>query len=168
MKCSGATLAVSDTLYRQRYHSLEGYTVSNPGQRPGIVGGKEKLAWRAVRPRRWRREPHLLALSPMQQKYFSLEGYTVSKSACHNGQSAALLSDSGLVMYFSTLPASSSSASYILTILTRLNPRQRPGIADGESEIAWRAIRPRRCKQVYIFCRFESIIYTPLNRFIHK
>ena len=28
MKCSGATLAVSDTLYRQRYHSLEGYTVS--------------------------------------------------------------------------------------------------------------------------------------------
>ena len=37
--------------------SLEGYTVSNPGQRPGIAGGKEGLAWRAVRPRRWRREP---------------------------------------------------------------------------------------------------------------
>ena len=37
--------------------SLEGYTVSNPGQRPGIAGGKERLAWRAVRPRRWRREP---------------------------------------------------------------------------------------------------------------
>ena len=37
--------------------SLEGCTVSNLGQRPGIAGGKERLAWRAVRPRRWRREP---------------------------------------------------------------------------------------------------------------
>ena len=112
---------------QQKCLSLEGYTVSNPGQRPGIARGKERLAWRAVRPRRWRREPHLLALSPMQQKYLSQEGYTVSKSACHNGQSAALLSDSGLVMYFSTLPAPSSSAPYILTILTRLNPQATPG-----------------------------------------
>ena len=39
---------------------------------------------------------------------------------CHNGQSAALLSSSGLVMYFSTLPAPSSSAPCILTILTHL------------------------------------------------
>ena len=39
----------------REYLSLEGYTVSNPGQRPGIVGGKERLAWRAIRPRRWRR-----------------------------------------------------------------------------------------------------------------
>ena len=38
---------------QQKYLSLEGYTVSNPGQRPGIVGGKERLAWRAIRPRRW-------------------------------------------------------------------------------------------------------------------
>ena len=38
---------------------------------------------------------------------------------CHNSQSASLLSDSGLVMYFSTLPAPSSSAPCILTILTR-------------------------------------------------
>ena len=38
---------------QQKYLSLEGYTVSNPGQRPGIVGGKERSAWRAVRPRRW-------------------------------------------------------------------------------------------------------------------
>ena len=37
--------------------SLEGCTVSAPGQRPGIAGGKERLAWRVVRPRRWRREP---------------------------------------------------------------------------------------------------------------
>ena len=40
---------------QQKYLSLEGYTVSNPGQRPGIVGGKERIAWRAIRPRRWRR-----------------------------------------------------------------------------------------------------------------
>ena len=43
-----------------------------------------------------------------------------SKTVCHNGQSAALLSSSGLVMYFSTLPAPSSSAPCILTILTHL------------------------------------------------
>ena len=42
------------------------------------------------------------------------------KTVCHNGQSAALLSSSGLVMYFSTLPAPSSSAPCILTILTHL------------------------------------------------
>ena len=42
---------------QQDYLSLEGYTVSNPGQRPGIADGKERLAWRAIRPRRWRREP---------------------------------------------------------------------------------------------------------------
>ena len=142
----GVFLGVKETESGREGFSLEGCTVSNPGQRPGIACSEKIIAWRAVRPRRWRREPHLLALSPMQQKYLSQEGYTVSKSACHNGQSAALLSDSGLVMYFSTLPASSSSAPYILTILTRLNPRQRPGIAGGESEIAWRAIRPRRCK----------------------
>ena len=63
------------------------------------VSSKSILAWRAVRPRRWRREPHLLALSPVQQKYLSQEGYTVRKSACRNSQSASLLSDSGLVMY---------------------------------------------------------------------
>ena len=44
MKCSGATLAVAATLYRQRYLSLEGYTVSNPGQRPGIAGGESGIA----------------------------------------------------------------------------------------------------------------------------
>ena len=43
-----------------------------------------------------------------------------SKTVCHNGQSAALLSSAGLVMYFSTLPAPSSSAPCILTILTHL------------------------------------------------
>ena len=42
------------------------------------------------------------------------------RTVCHNGQSAALLSSSGLVMYFSTLPAPSSSAPCILTILTHL------------------------------------------------
>ena len=42
---------------QQKCLSLEGYTVSNPGQRPGIARGKERLAWRAIRPRRWRREP---------------------------------------------------------------------------------------------------------------
>ena len=42
------------------------------------------------------------------------------KAVCHNSQSAALLSDSGLVMYFSTLPAPSSSAPCILAILTHL------------------------------------------------
>ena len=41
-------------------------------------------------------------------------------AVCHNSQSAALLSSSGLVMYFSTLPAPSSSAPCILTILTHL------------------------------------------------
>ena len=56
----------------------------------------------------------------------SLKVCTVSKSACHNGQSAALLSDSGLVMYFSTLPAPSSSVPCILTILTHLKPRATP------------------------------------------
>ena len=42
------------------------------------------------------------------------------RTVCHNGQSAALLSSSGLVMYFSTLPAPSSSAPCILTILPHL------------------------------------------------
>ena len=31
--------------------------MSNLGRSPGIVGFKERLAWRAIRPRRWRREP---------------------------------------------------------------------------------------------------------------
>ena len=31
--------------------------MSNLGRSPGIVGCKERLAWRAIRPRRWRREP---------------------------------------------------------------------------------------------------------------
>ena len=35
---------------QQKNLSLEGYTVSNTGQRPGIAGNKECLAWRAVRP----------------------------------------------------------------------------------------------------------------------
>ena len=42
---------------QQDYLSLEGYTVSNLGRSPGLVGCKERLAWRAIRPRRWRREP---------------------------------------------------------------------------------------------------------------
>ena len=42
---------------RRKHLSLEGYTVNNPGQRPGIAGGKERLAWKAIRPRRWRRKP---------------------------------------------------------------------------------------------------------------
>ena len=66
------------------------------------------------------------ARNPGQARLSSLEGCTVSKSACHNGQSAALLSDSGLVMYFSTLPAPSSSAPCILTILTHLQPGATP------------------------------------------
>ena len=123
----GESLPVPLPPVQQKHLSLEGYTVSNPGQRPGIACSEKIIAWRAVRPRRWRREPHLLALSPVQQKYLSQEGYTVSKSACRNGQSASLLSDSGLVMYFSTLPAPSSSAPYILTILTRLNLWATPG-----------------------------------------
>ena len=121
--------------------------MSNPGQRPGIACSEKIIAWRAIRPRRWRREPHLLALSPVQQKYLSQEGYTVSKSACYNGQSAALLSDSGLVMYFSTLPAPSSSVPCILTILTHLHPQATPGIVDGKERLAWKAIRPRRWRR---------------------
>ena len=39
-------------------------------------------------------------------------------TVCHNSQSASWQSDSGLVMYFSTLPAPSSSAPGILTILS--------------------------------------------------
>ena len=66
------------------------------------------------------------ARNPGQARLSSLEGCTVSKSACHNGQSAALLSDSGLVMYFSTLPAPSSSVPCILTILTHLQPGATP------------------------------------------
>ena len=42
------------------------------------------------------------------------------EAVCHNSQSASLLSDSGLVMYFSTLPAPSSSAPCVLAILTHL------------------------------------------------
>ena len=80
-------------------------------------------------------------------QYLSLEGYTVSKSACYNGQSAALLSDSGLVMYFSTLPAPSSSAPCILTILTHLHPQATPGIVDGKERLVWKAIRPRRWRR---------------------
>ena len=128
----------------QKYLSLEGYTVSNPGQRPGIAGGESEIAWRAIRPRRWRREPHLLALSPVQQKYLSQEGYTVSKSACHNGQSAALLSDSGLVMYFSTLPAPSSSAPCILTILTHLHPQATPGDSRWQGKISLEGYTPAK------------------------
>ena len=61
-----------------------------------------------------------------RKRLSSLKVCTVSKSACHNGQSAALLSDSGLVMYFSTLPAPSSSVPCILTILTHLKPGATP------------------------------------------
>ena len=46
--------------------------------------------------------------------------------ACHNRQSAAWLSDSGLVIYFSTLPVPSSSVPCILTILTHLKPGATP------------------------------------------
>ena len=118
--------------------------MSNPGQRPGIAGGESEIAWRAIRPRRWRREPHLLALSPVQQKYLSQEGCTVSKSACRNGQSAALLSDSGLVMYFSTLPAPSSSAPCILTILTHLHPQATPGDSRWQGKISLEGYTPAK------------------------
>ena len=39
---------------QQKNLSLEGYTVSIPGQRLGIAGSKKSLAWRAIRPRSWR------------------------------------------------------------------------------------------------------------------
>ena len=77
-------------------------------------------------------------------QYLSLEGYTVSKSACYNGQSAALLSDSGLVMYFSTLPAPSSSAPCILTILTHLNPRATPGDSRRQGKMSLEGYTPAK------------------------
>ena len=86
----------------------------------------------------------LLPLPPVQQKYLSQEGYTVSKSACRNGQSASLLSDSGLVMYFSTLPAPSSSAPCILTILTRLKPRATPGDSRWQGKISLEGYTPAK------------------------
>ena len=46
-------------------------------------------------------------------------------AVCHNSQSATLLSDSDLVMYFSTLPAPSSSAPCILA----LPPHLRGGVS---------------------------------------
>ena len=140
----GESLPVPLQPVQQKYLSLEGYTVSNLGQRPGIADGKERLAWRAIRPRRWRREPRLAGHPPVQQKYLSQEGYTVSKSACRNGQSAALLSDSGLVMYFSTLPAPSSSAPCILTILTRLKPRATPGDSRWQGKISLEGYTPAK------------------------
>ena len=42
----GESLPVPLPPVQQKYLSLEGYTVSNPGQRPGIADGKERLAWR--------------------------------------------------------------------------------------------------------------------------
>ena len=50
----GESLPVPLPPVQQKYLSLEGYTVSSPGQRPGIADGKERLAWRAIRPRSWR------------------------------------------------------------------------------------------------------------------
>ena len=82
----------------------------------------------------------------------------VALTVCHNSQSASLLSDSVLVMYFSTLPAPSSSAPCILAILTHLRgwsqnvhfdtPYERradastPGSASRQG--AW--LTPRRAK----------------------
>ena len=77
-------------------------------------------------------------------QYLSLEGYTVSKSACRNGQSAALLSDSGLVMYFSTLPAPSSSAPCILAILTHLHPQATPGDSRWQGKISLEGYTPAK------------------------
>ena len=79
-----------------------------------------------------------------KQDYLSQEGYTVSKSACHNGQSAALLSDSGLVMYFSTLPAPSSSAPCNLAILTRLKSRATPGDSRLQGKISLEGCTPAK------------------------
>ena len=79
-----------------------------------------------------------------KQDYLSQEGDTVSKSACHNGQSAALLSDSGLVMYFSTLPAPSSSAPCNLTILTRLKSRATPGDSRLQGKISLEGYTPAK------------------------
>ena len=45
-------LREEETKGKQDYLSLEGYTVSNTGQRPGIAGGESGIAWRAIRPRR--------------------------------------------------------------------------------------------------------------------
>ena len=58
--------------------------------------------------------PKSALADPPQRKPYARQ------TVCHNAQSAALLSSSGLVMYFSTLPAPSSSAPCILTILTHL------------------------------------------------
>ena len=43
--------------WQARLSSLEGCTVSNRGQRPRTAATPSVSAWKAVRPRRWRREP---------------------------------------------------------------------------------------------------------------
>ena len=48
------------TRWQARLSSLEGCTVSNRGQRPRTAASPSVSAWKAVRPRRWRREPRLL------------------------------------------------------------------------------------------------------------
>ena len=61
----------------------------------------------------------------------------LNRTVCHNGQSAALLSSSGLVMYFCTLPAPSSSVPCILTILTHLRVCVKICILTHPLFLAW-------------------------------
>ena len=77
-------------------------------------------------------------------------------AVCHNSQSAALLSDSGLVMYFSTLPAPSFSAPCILAILTYLQGgvskmcimTQRLVFSVGDEVVARHLLRLRQSHDV--------------------
>ena len=77
-------------------------------------------------------------------------------AVCHNSQSASLLSDSGLVMYFSTLPAPSSSAPCILAILTHLQGgvskmcimTQRLVFSVGDEVVARHLLRLRQSHDV--------------------
>ena len=55
--CADVCILVCRGLQQARLSSLEGCTVSNRGQRPRIAATHSVSAWRAVRPRRWRREP---------------------------------------------------------------------------------------------------------------
>ena len=55
--CADVCILVCRGLQQARLYSLEGCTLSNRGQRPRIAATHSVSAWRAVRPRRWRREP---------------------------------------------------------------------------------------------------------------
>ena len=79
---------------QQKYLSLEGYTVNAPGNARGQQGTPSVSGWRAIRPRRWRREPR------RKRNLRGCDGLKVQSNPTKEGLRTVLLNLSILQLIF--------------------------------------------------------------------